>query len=197
MILSSDMRCSTLAQNLPNYIDVFNGVYDYVRVGSQGGPVANTCQHTDPTTDFSPRPHDHIGNRVANYHHTCRFYAQLFSEMPDCIWLRFGKHLIVATHNGSDVFRNAKQGQCRFRGSAIVRRHDGYLNACLDQLAAELGVEPTRMMVVGDTVADMIMGTRAEVGCRVGVLTGVSDSTTLAAPADIIIDSIKDIDVIG
>ncbi len=64
-------------------------------------------------------------------------------------------------------------------------------------LKAELGVEPTRMMVVGDTVADMIMGTRAEVGCRVGVLTGVSDSATLAAHADIIIDSIKDIDVIG
>lgn len=64
-------------------------------------------------------------------------------------------------------------------------------------LKAELGVEPTRMMVVGDTVADMIMGTRAEVGCRVGVLTGVSDSATLAAHADIIIDSIKDINVIG
>lgn len=64
-------------------------------------------------------------------------------------------------------------------------------------LKAKLGVEPTRMMVVGDTVADMIMGTRAEVGCRVGVLTGVSDSATLAAHADIIIDSIKDIHVIG
>ncbi len=64
-------------------------------------------------------------------------------------------------------------------------------------LKAELGVELTRMMVVGDTVADMIMGTRAEVGCRVGVLTGVSDSATLAAHADIIIDSIKDINVIG
>jgi len=64
-------------------------------------------------------------------------------------------------------------------------------------LKAKLGVEPTRMMVVGDTVADMIMGTRAEVGCRVGVLTGVSDSATLAAHADIIIDSIKDINVIG
>ena len=64
-------------------------------------------------------------------------------------------------------------------------------------LREQLGIEPTRMMVVGDTVADMIMGTRAEVGCRVGVLTGVSDRAALAGHADIIIDSIKDIDVIG
>lgn len=64
-------------------------------------------------------------------------------------------------------------------------------------LREQLGIEPTRMMVVGDTVADMIMGTRAEVGYRVGVLTGVSDRTTLAAHADIIIDSIEDISVMG
>ncbi len=64
-------------------------------------------------------------------------------------------------------------------------------------LREQLGIEPTRMMVVGDTTADMIMGSRAKVGCRVGVLTGVSDRTTLAVHADIIIDSIKDISVIG
>jgi phosphoglycolate phosphatase-like HAD superfamily hydrolase len=64
-------------------------------------------------------------------------------------------------------------------------------------LREQLGIETTRMMVVGDTVADMIMGTRAEVGCRVGVLTGVSDRTALAGHADIIIDSIEDISVIG
>lgn len=64
-------------------------------------------------------------------------------------------------------------------------------------LSERLDIEPTRMMIVGDTVADMIMGTRAEVGCRVGVLTGVSDRATLAVHADIIIDSIEDIIVIG
>jgi phosphoglycolate phosphatase-like HAD superfamily hydrolase len=63
-------------------------------------------------------------------------------------------------------------------------------------LSEQLGIEPTRMMVVGDTVADMIIGTCAEVSCRVGVLTGFSDRTTLAAHADIIIDSIEDISVI-
>ena len=64
-------------------------------------------------------------------------------------------------------------------------------------LTEHLGIDPTRMMVVGDTVADMLMATHAEVGCRVGVLTGVSDRATLAAHADIIIDSIEDISVIG
>jgi phosphoglycolate phosphatase len=63
-------------------------------------------------------------------------------------------------------------------------------------LREQLGIEPPRMMVVGDTAADMIMATRANVGCRVGVLTGVSDRTTLAAHADVIIDSIEDISVL-
>lgn len=63
------------------------------------------------------------------------------------------------------------------------------------QLGTQLGVEPAHTMVVGDTVNDMLMATRAGVGCRVGVLSGVGDRATLAAHADVVLDSIDDIRV--
>jgi len=60
----------------------------------------------------------------------------------------------------------------------------------------ELGVAPTRTVVVGDSVPDLVMGSRAGVGLKVGVLTGVSDRNLLTPFADVILDSVGEITVV-
>ena len=63
-------------------------------------------------------------------------------------------------------------------------------------LCKQTGVSPGRVMVVGDNPGDLIMGQRAGVGCRLGVLSGTSDRSVLAPFADAILDTIADIKVI-
>ena len=63
-------------------------------------------------------------------------------------------------------------------------------------LGSQLGVVPAHIMMVGDTASDMITGANAGVGCCVGVLHGASDHTALAARADVVIDSIDEIQVL-
>jgi phosphoglycolate phosphatase len=65
---------------------------------------------------------------------------------------------------------------------------DAVLKAC-----AELGVEPGRTLVVGDTLTDMVMAERARAGCRAAVLTGVGARDSLAPHADVVLNSIADI----
>ncbi len=64
------------------------------------------------------------------------------------------------------------------------------------RLGAKLGIEPAHTMMVGDTTADLLMASRAGVGCRVGVLSGVGDRATLAPHADVVLGSIDDIRVV-
>ncbi len=55
-------------------------------------------------------------------------------------------------------------------------------------------VTPQDCIVVGDTTADTIMGTRAKVGLTIGVLTGTGTTDLLLENgADIILRSIEDI----
>lgn len=58
-----------------------------------------------------------------------------------------------------------------------------------------LDVPVARTVMVGDTVFDLLMGRRAGAGLVVGVLTGASDRATLAAHADIVLDSVAQIEV--
>jgi phosphoglycolate phosphatase-like HAD superfamily hydrolase len=57
----------------------------------------------------------------------------------------------------------------------------------------QLNVDPTRMMMVGDTASDMLCGLNAGVGCRLGILSGAGDEATLAGCADITLASIDEI----
>jgi len=59
----------------------------------------------------------------------------------------------------------------------------------------KLGVKPARVVVVGDTVADLLMAQRAGAGLRVAVLTGAGDPALLAAHADVVLRSIDEIAV--
>ncbi len=67
---------------------------------------------------------------------------------------------------------------------------DAVLKAC-----ADLGVEPRRTLVVGDTLTDMVMAERAGAGCRAAVLTGVGARDSLAPQADVVLNSIAEISI--
>jgi phosphoglycolate phosphatase len=56
-----------------------------------------------------------------------------------------------------------------------------------------LAVAPTQTIVVGDAVADLLMGRAAGAGLAVGVLSGVSSPGTLAPHADVLISSVGDL----
>jgi phosphoglycolate phosphatase len=51
--------------------------------------------------------------------------------------------------------------------------------------------------MVGDTLADLLMGQRAGAGLKVGVLTGAGDRTLLDRHADVVLPSIGEIAVKG
>lgn len=58
-----------------------------------------------------------------------------------------------------------------------------------------LGARRERTVLVGDSIVDMEMGKRAELGLVVGVLEGgVADEKTLSEKADIVIDSVRNIE---
>ena len=65
---------------------------------------------------------------------------------------------------------------------------DAFLYVC-----EQLGVSPARAVMVGDTVADLMMAGRAGAGVRLAVLSGVGSRDELVPHADLIAASINDI----
>ncbi len=63
------------------------------------------------------------------------------------------------------------------------------------RLSRDLGVPLTRIMMVGDTIGDMMMGGSAGVGCRVAVLSGAAGADALTPHADAVLRSIDEIRV--
>ena len=60
-----------------------------------------------------------------------------------------------------------------------------------------LKVEKDRSVMVGDSIVDMEMGRRAGVGLVIGVLEGgIADRKVLSEKADVVIDSVRDIEAI-
>lgn len=60
-------------------------------------------------------------------------------------------------------------------------------------ICEELGVDPKNAVMVGDTKADVGMGKAANLGCNVGVLSGVCQTNDLLPDADHIIRSVNDL----
>jgi phosphoglycolate phosphatase len=60
-------------------------------------------------------------------------------------------------------------------------------------LCRRLGIEPADSVVVGDAVADMMMGRAAGVGLTVGVLSGVGTREILAPFADVVVPSVGEL----
>ena len=62
--------------------------------------------------------------------------------------------------------------------------------AAVYRLCSNLGVEPLRTAVIGDSPADLAMGRAAGAGRVIGVLTGVAERATLESLADVVLPSI-------
>lgn len=60
-------------------------------------------------------------------------------------------------------------------------------------LCEQMGVEPSKIMVIGDTISDLKMARAAGAGLAVGVLSGVSSAKDLAGQADMLFESIDDL----
>ncbi|MEO8571354.1 MAG: HAD family hydrolase [Chloroflexota bacterium] len=77
---------------------------------------------------------------------------------------------------------------CADDGIAVKPAPDMVLYLC-----AKLGIQPSRVAVVGDSGADLEMGRGAGAGLVVGVLTGVGGRASLARDADLILASVADL----
>lgn len=60
-------------------------------------------------------------------------------------------------------------------------------------LCERMKVEPSKVMVIGDTTADLKMARSAGAGLVVGVLSGVSNARDLVSYADILIESVDEL----
>jgi len=60
-------------------------------------------------------------------------------------------------------------------------------------LCEQMGVDPSKVMVVGDTTSDLKMARAAGAGLAVGVLSGVSSARDLSGLADVLIESVDDL----
>ena len=61
------------------------------------------------------------------------------------------------------------------------------------QLCDKVGIPPGDTVVIGDAVADMLMGRAAGVALTVGVLTGVTGADDFGAHADVVVPSLTDV----
>ena len=109
-----------------------------------------------------------------------------------------GKHIAVATSDDRDPTERtlAALGLTELI-DAVVCADDGIaVKPAPDmvvQLCSQLGIEPARTAVVGDSAADLEMGRRAGAGLVVGVLTGVGEVTHLEPVADLVVASVADL----
>jgi phosphoglycolate phosphatase len=62
-------------------------------------------------------------------------------------------------------------------------------------ICERIGIDPARVMAVGDTTADLKLARAAGVGLVVGVLSGVSSARDLVPYADVIIESVDELHV--
>jgi HAD superfamily hydrolase (TIGR01549 family) len=60
-------------------------------------------------------------------------------------------------------------------------------------ICQRMNIDPSKVMVVGDTTADLKMGRAAGAGLVVGILSGVSASSDLIHFADVLIESVDEL----
>jgi HAD superfamily hydrolase (TIGR01509 family) len=65
----------------------------------------------------------------------------------------------------------------------------------LHHLSRRLGVAAERMLMVGDSVHDLATGRAAGAAGCIGVLSGTADLAALAAAADVVLESIHDLEI--
>jgi phosphoglycolate phosphatase len=83
--------------------------------------------------------------------------------------------------------------------NAVIGGDDPFPNKpapeALQHLSRALAVPPARMAMVGDNVSDLQSGRAAGVGCCIGVLSGTGQKEELDPYADVVINSVIEIQV--
>lgn len=64
-------------------------------------------------------------------------------------------------------------------------------------IGQKLDIQPSQMLMVGDTASDMVFGKNARVGGTIGIWGGAGNQKTLAETADEVISTIEEIQVIN
>lgn len=111
---------------------------------------------------------------------------------------RSGKRIAVATSDDRDPTERTLAALglgelidavvCADDGLAVKPAPDMVVRLC-----SQLGIEPARTAVVGDSATDMAMGRSAGARLVVGVLTGVGDTAHLQPLADLVVGSVADL----
>jgi len=60
-------------------------------------------------------------------------------------------------------------------------------------ICQRMNIDPSRVIVIGDTTSDLKMAHAAGAGLGIGVLSGVSSAKDLIPYADVMIDSVDDL----
>ena len=60
-------------------------------------------------------------------------------------------------------------------------------------ICQRMNIDPSKVMVIGDTTSDLKMARASGAGLAVGVLSGVSSAKDLIPFADVILDSVDDL----
>jgi phosphoglycolate phosphatase-like HAD superfamily hydrolase len=81
---------------------------------------------------------------------------------------------------------------CADDGIPVKPAPDMVLTIC-----QRMNVDPSKVMVIGDTTADLKMARAAGAGLVVGVLSGVSASSDLIRYADVLIESVDELHAYG
>lgn len=113
-----------------------------------------------------------------------------------------GVPMAVASNDSGDRTRSilAHAGMAPFIRVVVGGDEVGAVKPAPDlALAAceRLGAAPADAVVIGDSLADIEMGEAAGVGVTIGVMTGMSSRSELALAADVVVDSVADITVVG
>ena len=104
----------------------------------------------------------------------------------------------VATNDGTTTAMEALAAIGLGEFFALVLGYDAVTNPkpapdMVLAFAAEAGMAPADVVVVGDNAHDLVMARTAGAGAAVGVLSGNSEAADLAPFADVLLDSITDL----
>jgi len=198
-------NCSTGAQAMlvaSGYDEITNAVLpDTVLAQGNNDEIAeiwlrHAPENTKPVKIISEAIGHIFSSRIAIHAAQVTNLEKLFASLK-----ARGLKLGVATSDGIDSARNSLAPFGVLDQLDFIAGFDSGHGAkpgpgMVKAFAAATGLDPGGIMVVGDSSHDMEMGQAARVGKNIGVLTGTSSVEQLSGNADLIIDSIADIEAI-
>jgi len=149
--------------------------------------------------EMARRTFDHVA-RHSPPHERIRSFGDISSQVAD-LQTAGVKVAVVTTDDRRPTLRILEKlgvsehvdvMVCGDDGIAWKPAPDMFVSACKC-----LKIAPGRAVVVGDTVADMVMAQRGGAGLKVAVLSGVGDERRLRQIADVVLTSIAELVIVN